>query len=181
MGTTSITNCSFTQATNKQKEAIDGLIGLGMTPESAWGTYDTSFTELLFKTTPNIPKIVSYWIDRTGTYGEINFGATNTSKFIGSITYLPRKPIAAASPANPNASIPKTADYLWSVGLNTIKIASTTIPMPSNQTAIIATGTSVAFFPKPLLDSVAKGLNATYSAADSRYNLACSNASIRLI
>ncbi|KAF2845767.1 acid protease [Plenodomus tracheiphilus IPT5] len=117
---------------------MDGILGIGRGTSSS-----SSLIDALSSSNMLDSKLYGIHLSRnTNTNannfadGELNLGATNPSRFTGSINYIP--------------TTPSTQDSFWEIPLDTASWDNTPIPLPNPQkqrTAILDTGTSYILIP----------------------------------
>lgn len=138
---------------------------VGMAP-STGGYRGDSFPLRLISTGLLSSQVVSYYIDSTSLSGELIFGGADTTKYYGSISWLPK--------------YPQNSIY-WSTFIGNITIpsnSSANIYVNTTLTAVFDSGTTLALFPLKTAASINTYLNATVlqnSGGSVQYQLSSSS------
>ncbi len=151
---------NFTFAVGNDATANMGVFGIGFSKLGGKNLGQENYTNYptrLVKSGLTYSQTYSIYLNKLSEdKGTILFGGVDHSKYDGQLV-----------------TVNMTSDTRTTVNLNNLKITDTEFVYNSSLDVILDTGTTNCYFPKTVVDSIAKSLNAKYDYNRGIYTLPC--------
>jgi hypothetical protein len=145
--------------------SLDGLIGVGVPGHPSRGQADVFYTLILQN--PSLSRVLTYWFNVNTTVpmngaGVIGIGGIDSSKYMGSINYIPLS----------------DSRYYWALSPTKVtNAAGATLSSWPSITVIFDTGTTLCLLPTAMARAINAEIGATYNTRTKLWMIDCKSLS----